>query len=74
MEELGLDFTVLYPTTGLGVPFIGHDEQRQATCRALNMYMADAFREFADRMTPAAVIPMNTPADAIAELGTQSRN
>ena len=68
MEELGLDFTVLYPTTGLGVPFIGNDERRQATCRALNMYMADAFREFADRMTPAAVIPMNTPAEAIAEL------
>ena len=68
MQELGLDFTVLYPTTGLGVPFIGNDERRQATCRALNMYMADAFREFADRMTPAAVIPMNTPAEAIAEL------
>jgi predicted TIM-barrel fold metal-dependent hydrolase len=68
MDELGLDFTVLYPTTGLGVPFIGNDERRQATCRALNMYMADAFREFADRMTPAAVIPMNTPAEAIAEL------
>src|ERR1700674_2460370 len=68
MDELGVDFTVLYPTTGLGVPFIGNDERRQATCRALNMYMADAFREFADRMTPAAVIPMNTPAEAIAEL------
>jgi len=61
-------FTVLYPTAGLGVPFIGNDERRQATCRAMNMYMADAFREFADRMTPAAVIPMNTPAEAIAEL------
>jgi predicted TIM-barrel fold metal-dependent hydrolase len=68
MDELGLDFTVLYPTAGLGVPFIGNDERRQATCRAMNMYMADAFREFADRMTPAAVIPMNTPAEAIAEL------
>jgi predicted TIM-barrel fold metal-dependent hydrolase len=68
MEEFGFDFTVLYPTTGLGVPFIGNDEMRQATCRALNTYMADAFREFHDRMTPAAVIPMNTPDEAIAEL------
>src|SRR5579863_3632389 len=68
MDELGLDFTVLYPTSGLGVPFIGNDERRQATCRAFNMYVADAFREFADRMTPAAVIPMNRPAEAIAEL------
>jgi len=68
MDELGLDFTVLYPTNGLGAPFIGNDERRQTTCRALNMYMAEAFAEFADRMTPAAIIPMNTPAEAIAEL------
>ena len=27
MDELGLDFTVLYPTAGLGVPFIGNDER-----------------------------------------------
>ena len=68
MEDLGLDFTVLYPTSGLGVPFIGNDELRRVTCRAMNMYMAEAFREFADRMTPAAVIPMNTPEEAIAEI------
>src|ERR1700691_1239244 len=68
MAELGLDFTVLYPTAGLGVPFIGNDETRRVTCRAMNMYMAEAFGEFADRMTPAAIIPMNTPAEALAEL------
>ena len=68
MEELGLDFTVLYPTSGLGLYAIGDDEMRQATCRAFNMYLADVFREFSDRMTPAAVIPMHTPAEAIAEL------
>jgi hypothetical protein len=32
------------------------------------MYIADSFRDFADRLTPAAAIPMNTPAEAIAEL------
>jgi predicted TIM-barrel fold metal-dependent hydrolase len=68
MEELGFDFTVLYPTSGLGLPFIRDDEERQVTCRAFNMYMADAFKEFSRRMTPAAVIPMNTPEEAIAEL------
>lgn len=68
LDELGLDFTVLYPTSGLGLYAIVNDEMRQATCRAFNMYIADAFREFSGRMTPAAAIPMNTPDEAIAEL------
>lgn len=68
LDELGLDFTVLYPTTGLGIYSIGEPEMRQATCRAFNMYVADVFKEYSDRMTPAAAIPMHTPDEAIAEL------
>jgi predicted TIM-barrel fold metal-dependent hydrolase len=68
MGELGLDFTVLYPTTGLALPFIGNDESRRAACRAFNMYIADTFRDYSDKMTPVAVIPMNTPDEAIEEL------
>ena len=68
MEELGLDFSVLYPTQGLGIYAIRNDEMRRATCHAFNLYIADAFHEFAARLTPAATIPMNTPAEAIAEL------
>jgi len=68
LDELGFDFTVLYPTAGLGVPFIADEEMRRAACRAFNMYVADHFREFSDRMTPAAAIPMYTPSEAIDEL------
>jgi len=68
MEELGLDFTVLYPTAGLGLPRIEDAEIRRITCRAFNTFSADYFRAFADRMTPAAVVPMHTPEEAIAEL------
>ena len=68
MDEIGLDFTVLYPTWGLAFPHIEHAELRQATCRALNTFNADYFRAYADRMTPAAVIPMHTPQEAVAEL------
>ncbi|MGH7865851.1 MAG: amidohydrolase family protein [Candidatus Binataceae bacterium] len=68
LDELGIDFAVLYPTASLGVPFLPDDDVRRATCRALNMYVADHFRDFSDRMTPAAVIPMHTPQEAIAEL------
>jgi len=68
LDELGIDFTIVYPTSGLGLYSIGDAEMRQATCRAFNMYIADAFREFSDRITPAAAIPMHTPEEAIAEL------
>ena len=68
LDELGLDFAVLYPTTGLRVPRITDDAQRRAACRAFNVYTADCFRDFADRMTPAAIIPVHTPDEAIEEL------
>lgn len=68
LEEFGFDFTVLYPTAGLAVGYIPEDELRQTTCRAFNMYVAHQFGEFSDRMTPAAVVPMHTPNEAIAEL------
>jgi predicted TIM-barrel fold metal-dependent hydrolase len=68
LDELGLDFCVLYPTAALAVPFIGNDELRRATCRAFNTFASEHFAPYADRMTPAAVVPMNTPAEAIEEL------
>jgi predicted TIM-barrel fold metal-dependent hydrolase len=68
LDELGFDFTILYPSSGLGIYSIGDAEMRQVTCRAFNMYVAETFAEYADRMTPAAAIPMHTPDEAIAEL------
>ncbi len=41
---------------------------RRLSCRALNDYYADLFSEYRDRMTPAALIPMHTPQEAIEEL------
>ena len=68
LGELGLDFAVLYPTVGLRVPRIADDQTRRATCRAFNILTADYFRDFTDRITPAAVIPVHTPDEAIEEL------
>ncbi|MBI3826819.1 MAG: amidohydrolase family protein [Candidatus Rokubacteria bacterium] len=68
LEELGIDFAAIYPTAGLRVPRIGDDEARRAVCRAFNIVTADYFRDFGDRMTPAAVIPTHTPDEAIEEL------
>ncbi|MDO8434287.1 MAG: amidohydrolase family protein [Candidatus Binatus sp.] len=68
LDEIGLDVTVLYPSLGLAAPHIDDEEVRKAACRAFNMFHADIFREYADRMIPVAVIPMHTPQEATEEL------
>jgi predicted TIM-barrel fold metal-dependent hydrolase len=68
LEELGIDFAAVYPTAGLRMPRIADDEGRRAVCRAFNIVTADYFRDFGDRMTPAAAIPTHTPDEAIEEL------
>lgn len=69
MEEIGLDFAVIYPTSGsLFAPFLRDEEVRRAACRAFNMYTADQFKGLEDRLTPAAVVPMYTPQEAVEEL------
>jgi predicted TIM-barrel fold metal-dependent hydrolase len=68
MDELGLDFSLVYPTYGLALQMTPDDEMRRAGCRALNLYMAELHREYADRLLPVASLPMHTPQEAIEEL------
>jgi len=71
MDEIGLDFSVVYPGMGLLVitlPGMPDDDLRRASARAFNLYYAEVFRGLEDRLTPAAVVPMHTPAEAIEEL------
>ena len=68
LDELGFDFCIIYPTAGLRLPRIADAETRRAVCRAYNTVSADYFAKLSDRLTPAAVIPMHTPEEAIAEL------
>ena len=68
LGELGIDFSVLYPTMGLVVTANEDAEVRRAAVRAFNTFSAEHFADFSDRMTPAAAIPMHTPDEAIAEL------
>jgi predicted TIM-barrel fold metal-dependent hydrolase len=69
MGELGLDFAVIYPTSGsLFAPFLRDEEVRRAACRAFNMYTVEQFKGLEDRLTPAAVVPMYTPHEAVEEL------
>jgi predicted TIM-barrel fold metal-dependent hydrolase len=68
LDELGMDFGIIYPTAGLGIARIEDDETRRAVVRGFNIVTADYFRALSDRLTPAAVIPMHTPDEAIEEL------
>lgn len=68
LDEFGIDFAILYPTMGLGLPRVNDRESRIAACSAFNTYCAELFDPLRDRITPAAVIPMHEPEEAIAEL------
>ena len=71
MDEIGLDFSIVYPGTGLLVvtlPGMADEDLRRSAARAYNLYNAEMFAPFSDRLTPAAVIPMHTPEEAIEEL------
>ncbi|MBF6567574.1 MAG: amidohydrolase family protein [Candidatus Binataceae bacterium] len=68
LDEMGLDYSVVYPTLAFLAIEVADEEVRRAACRAINNMRADMFREFGDRLTTPATIPMHTPAEAIAEL------
>ena len=68
MDDIGIDYAFIYPTLGIPYARFAPPELRSAVCRAVNHFYADNFRDHADRLTPAAIIPMTSPAEAIAEL------
>ncbi len=67
-DQLGIDFSVMYPSTGLTYLHLQDESARNAACRGLNRFSAEAFSGCEDRLTPAAAIPMHTPAEAVEQL------
>jgi predicted TIM-barrel fold metal-dependent hydrolase len=68
LGETGIDFAILYPSMGIALLQLLDDEQRVTLCRLYNEHMAEQFRSYGDRFTMAALVPMNTPAEAVAAL------
>jgi predicted TIM-barrel fold metal-dependent hydrolase len=68
LDELGIDFALLYPTYGLIVTAMPEAELRRPVARAFNRYCAEVFAPYRDRLEPVAAIPMFTPEEALAEL------
>ena len=67
-EAAGIDFAVIYTTLGLQMLNIRENDRRRAFCRALNMMNAEMYAGHKDTMTPAAIVPVETPAEALDEL------
>jgi predicted TIM-barrel fold metal-dependent hydrolase len=68
LDELGIDFALLYPTAGLIATAYPREELRRALARACNRYYAEAYGEFRDRLEPVACVPCFTPDEALDEL------
>jgi predicted TIM-barrel fold metal-dependent hydrolase len=68
LDELGIDFALLYPTYGLTVTAFPDDELRRSMARAFNRYYAEVYAGFRDRLEPVACIPTFTPEEAVDEL------
>ena len=68
IDDLGIDYCIVLPTLGMFLSRQRDDETRQQGARAYNMYAAEMFKGLGDRLCPAAVIPMRTPTEALAEL------
>lgn len=68
LDELGIDFSVLFPSLATRFPLVRDDEVRRVACRAYNDLTAELFHPYRDRLTPAAILAMATPEEAVAEL------
>jgi predicted TIM-barrel fold metal-dependent hydrolase len=68
LDELGIDYTILYPSMSLAFFEETDEELSSALCRAVNRYNARQFAPYRDRCTVGALVPMNTPQQAVEEL------
>ena len=65
LDEIGIDFSMLYPTVGLGVLALPDADLRAGLARALNAYYATVTEGLRDRLEPVAVIPLVHPTEAL---------
>jgi len=67
LDDFGIDFALVYTSLGLFYVSNPDEELRRSVSRAVNRMNAELFRPYAHRMTPAAVVPMHTPQEAVEE-------
>src|SRR6202048_5593220 len=65
LDEIGLDFAIVYPTAGLRLPRIKDDESCRAVIRGYNIVSAEYFSGLEDRLAPGAIIPVHPPDEEV---------
>ena len=68
LDGVGIDWTVVYPTRGLAVGRIVSLDWAVAACRAYNDWLYDRFTNVSPRIRGVALIPVQDPQAAAAEL------
>ncbi|MDQ1384912.1 MAG: hypothetical protein QOG65_2291, partial [Actinomycetota bacterium] len=68
LDEIGIDFTILYPSMTLSYLETSDDELIGLRCRAANRALANLFAPYRDRTTVGALVPMLDPKLAVDEL------
>jgi predicted TIM-barrel fold metal-dependent hydrolase len=68
LDEMGIDLTLLYPSTVLALLDLEDAELGAALARGSNRWLAELFRPYRDRIAVGGIVPMSSPQVAIAEL------
>jgi predicted TIM-barrel fold metal-dependent hydrolase len=68
LDDMGIDFTILYPSTTLGLLEVDDAQLGGALARAANRWLSELFEPYGDRITVGALVPMTNPDVASAEL------
>ena len=68
MDDLGIDYSILYPSAGLFIVTIADPDLRSGVVDAYNRWVMELCASHRDRLSPVATIPMNTPDEAVHHL------
>jgi predicted TIM-barrel fold metal-dependent hydrolase len=68
LDETEIEWSVLYPTSGLSVGRIVSEDWAIAACRAYNNWLYENFTDGADRLKGMALVPVQDPEAAALEL------
>jgi hypothetical protein len=68
LEDVGIETTILYPTSGLAYGKIPYDDVAVAVCRGYNDWLHETYLKATPRFRGMALIPMQDPEAAALEL------
>jgi hypothetical protein len=68
LDDVGIDWTVMYPTTALAYGKIVSLDYAVAVTKAYNDWLHQTYLQFSPRFKGMAIIPMQDPEEAVKEL------